>query len=235
MGVLLFVLIAAAVLGTLAYFNYKREQARRNALFQWATANKWQFAVTDNAWAMRWNGSPFGEGDTRRARNVIRGTWKSSPFVSFDYSYETHTSDGRGGSSTQVHRYTVASLALPADLPRLQVTPESVFSRLGHALGMADIDLASEDFNRAFRVNCPDPKFASDALPPRTMELLLSRTHFCWRIEVTDLICWWSGEQTAVAVTEALSTMSDVVAGIPSFVWHDHGYDAGSAPIGGTP
>ena len=235
MGPLLVFLVAAALVGTLVYFHYKREQARRNLLFQWATANKWQFSVMDNAWAMRWNGPPFGEGDMRRARNVIRGTWKSWPFVCFDYSYQTHTSDGRGGSSTQVYRFTVASVALPTDLPRLQVTPENVLSRVGHALGMSDIDLESEDFNRAFRVSCPDPKFASDALTPRTMQLLLSRTHFSWRIEVTDLICWWSGEQTAVAVTEALSTMSDVVAGIPSFVWHDHGYDAGSAPIGGTP
>lgn len=230
----LFVAIALAIGGVFAYFNYKREQARRNLLLQWATANKWQFTVADDAWAGRWNGPPFDEGDHRQVRNVISGGWKSRPFMSFDYSYQTHSSDGRGGRSTTTHRFTVVSVALPTDLPRLQVTPESLFSRVGHVFGMADIDLESEDFNRAFRVTCSDPKFASDALTPRTMELLLSRSHFSWRIEVTDLVCWWSGEQTAVAVTEALSTVCDVIAGIPTFVWHDHGYDAGSASIGGS-
>jgi hypothetical protein len=28
--------------------------------------------------------------------------------------------------------------------------------------------------------------------------------------------------------------MLDVVAAIPSFVWHDNGYDAGSATLGGA-
>jgi hypothetical protein len=231
---LVFVAIFLAVAGLLGYFHYKREQARRGLLFQWSTANKWQFSAADDSWTGRWNGAPFDEGDHRRARNVICGTWKSRPFASFDYSYETHSSNSNGGRSTSVHRYTVAALTMPTDLPRLQVTPENMLSRVGHALGMADIDLESEDFNRAFRVTCPDPKFASDALTPRTMQLLLSRTHFSWRTEVNNLVCWWSGEQTAVDVTEALSTMCDVVDGIPSFVWHDHGYDAGSASIGGT-
>jgi len=225
--------IFLVVAGVVAYFRYKKEQARTAQLLQWASANKWQFAVEDDAWAGRWNGPPFDEGDHRKVRNVISGGWKSWPFVSFDYSYQTHSSDGRGGRSTTTHRFTVVTVALPTDLPRLQVTPESVFSRVGHVFGMSDIDLESEDFNRAFRVTCSDPKFASDALTPRTMQLLLSRSHFSWRIEVTDLVCWWSGEQTAVAVTEALATMCDVIAGIPSFVWHDHGYDAGSASIGG--
>ena len=234
MGPYVFIVIVIAVLGVFAYLRYKREQARRGLLFQWATANKWQFAVACDWWAGRWNGPPFDEGDHRKVRNAISGNWKSQPFVSFDYSYETHTSNGNGGRSTTVHRCTVVALTLPTDLPRLQVTPESVFSRVGHAFGMSDIDLESEDFNRAFRVTCPDPKFASDTLTPRTMQLLLSRSHFSWRIEVSDLVCWWSGEQTAVAVTEAVSTMCDVIAGIPSFVWHDHGYDAGSTSVGGT-
>ncbi|MDQ1748557.1 MAG: hypothetical protein QOD07_2820 [Frankiaceae bacterium] len=234
MGVLVFVLVGLAVFGTLAYFNYKREQARRGALFQWATANKWQFAVEDDSLVGRWNGPPFGEGDHRRAGNVIYGASGSQRFVSFDYSYETHSSDGRGNSTTTVNRFTVVALALPTDLPRLQVTPESLLTRVGHAFGMSDIDLESEDFNRAFRVTCTDPKFACDALPPRTMQMLLSRPHVSWRIELTDLVCWWSGEQAAADVTVALSTMSAIVAGIPSFVWHDHGYDAGATSVGGS-
>ena len=229
-----FVAIFLVIAGVVAYFRYKREQARTAQLLQWASANNWQFAAADDAWAQRWNGPPFDEGDHRKVRNVISGGWQSRPFMSFDYSYETHSSNSNGSRSTTVHRFTVVSLALPTDLPRLQITPEGLLDRIGHVFGMADIDLESEDFNRAFRVTCSDPKFASDVLTPRTMQLLLSRSRFSWRTEVTDLVCWWSGEQTALAVTEALATMCDVIAGIPSFVWHDRGYDAGSASIGGS-
>lgn len=234
MSVFLLFALAAVVIGVGIYFNYKREQKRKALLAQWAAANKWTLLDEDDQWCSRWQGNPFGEGDHRRARNVLTGTWKGKPFASFDYSYQTHTSDGKGGTSTQTHRYAVSAVALPAYLPRLQVTPETLLTRFGNAVGLADIELESEDFNRAFRVHADDPKFASDVLSARTMQLLLSRTHLSWRIEGSDILCWQSGEQEPVAVTAAVATMLDVVAGIPSFVWHDHGSEAGSTAVGGA-
>ena len=234
MGTVLLFVAIAVVFGLVGYLHWKREQKRRALLAQWAAANKWTLLDEDDQWCSRWQGNPFGEGDHRRARNVLTGTWKGKPFVSFDYSYETHSSDGKGGTSTQTHRYAVTAVALPAYLPRLQVTPESLLTRFGNAVGLSDIELESEDFNRAFRVHANDPKFASDVLTARTMQLLLSRPHLSWRIEGSDIICWQTGEQEPVAVNAAVATMLDVVAGIPSFVWHDHGYDAGSTAVGGT-
>ena len=234
MGVFLLFLLVAVVIGVGVYFNYKREQKRRALLTEWAAANKWTLLDEDDQWCSRWQGNPFNEGDHRRARNVLTGTWKGKPFVSFDYSFQTHTSDGKGGTSTQTHHYAVSAVSLPAYLPRLQVTPESLLTRFGNAVGFADIELESEDFNRAFRVHANDPKFASDVLTARTMQLLLSRPRISWRIEGSDILCWQSGEQQPVAVNAAVSTMLDVVEGIPSFVWHDHGYDAGSTTVGGS-
>ena len=234
MGVFLLFALFVVVVGVGIYFNYKREQKRKALLAQWAAANKWTLLDEDDQWCSRWQGNPFGEGDHRRARNVLTGTWKGKPFVSFDYSYQTHSSNGKGGSTTETHNYAVSSVSLPAYLPRLQVTPESLLTRFGNAVGFADIELESEDFNRAFRIHADDPKFASDVLTARTMQLLLGRPHLSWRIEGADILCWQSGEQQPVAVNAAVATMLDVVAGIPSFVWHDHGYDAGSTAVGGT-
>jgi hypothetical protein len=221
-------------MGAFAYLNYKREQARRSLLLQWATSNQWQFTASDDSWCDRWQGEPFGEGDHRRAVNVVTGQWKDRPFSSFDYSYQTHSSDGKGNRTTTTHRYAVTALHLPAYLPRLQVGPESLLSRVGHAFGMSDIELESEDFNRAFRVTATDPKFASDVLAPRTMQMLMSHPGLSWRIEGVDVICWQGGEQRPADVMEALATMAAIVDGIPSFVWHDHGNDAGSSALGGT-
>lgn len=234
MGVGVFVVLGLAIVCTLVYFKWRSEQKRRSLLVEWAAANQWTFAARDDSWCGRWQGDPFGNGSNRRARNVLTGQWKGHPFASFDYSYETHTSNGQGGQQTETHYYAVSCVTLPTYLPRLQVTPENLLSRLGNALGLSDIELESEDFNRAFRVHANDPKFASDVLTARTMQMLLTRPRFSWRIEGSDILCWNQGEQHPAEVTARVATMLDVVAGIPSFVWHDNGYDAGSTALGGT-
>jgi hypothetical protein len=230
---LLFAAVAVVVVIG-AYMHWKREQKRRALLAEWAAANRWTLVDADDQWCSRWQGNPFGEGDHRRARNVLSGAWKGKSFVSFDYSYQTHSSNGKGGSSTQTHRYAVSAVALPTYLPRLEVTTETLLTRFGNAVGLCDIELESEDFNRAFRVHANDPKFASDVLTARTMQLLLGRPHVSWRIEGSDIVSWQAGEQEPAAVNAAVETMLAVVAGIPSFVWHDHGFDAGSTAVGGT-
>src|SRR4029079_1476722 len=96
-------------------------------LLQWSAGNGYNFAVEDDGWCSRWSGPPFNDGDHRRARNVVTGQLGDRPFAAFDYSYETHSSDGKGNRTTQTHHYVVSSLQLPAYLPTLQVTPESVF------------------------------------------------------------------------------------------------------------
>jgi hypothetical protein len=233
-GVVLVIVVGLVLVAIVGYYKWQREQKRRQLLLEWAVANNWTLQVEDDSLCSRWTRSPFDEGDHRRARNVLTGAWKGKPFVSFDYSYQTHSSDGRGGRSTTTHHFAVSAVQLPAYLPLLQVTPETMLSRLGNAVGLTDIELESEDFNRAFRVHANDPKFASDVLSPRTMELLLARPHFSWRVDGADILCWQSGEQEPVAVTAAVTTLLDVVAAIPSFVWHDHGSDAGSTALGGT-
>lgn len=234
-GVFFLFFIAFAVLvGYLAYRSYQQSKKRAEALMTWATQNGWQFEVEDDSWCQRWNGAPFNEGDHRRARNVIIGQANGRPFAAFDYSYQTHSSNGQGGSSTTTHHYFVFSLAMPTVLPMLQVTPESMFSRLGNAFGLTDIELESEDFNRAYRVHSNDPKFASDVLTPRTMEQLLAEPHLSWRIEGLDIMSWQNGTLTPQACSVVQSRLAMVIAGIPDFVWKDHGIDPGATTVGGS-
>lgn len=224
MGAIVVVLALAgiALVGYLAYRTHKREQQRREQLLVWTTTSGYGFVVEDDSWCSRWQGTPFGVGDSRRARNVVTGTLADYPFAAFDYSYETHSTDGQGNRTTTPHRYVVATLRLPTYLPRLQITPENVFSRLGNAIGLDDIELESEQFNRAFRVHSDDRKFASDVLTPRTMEFLLGRPDFSWRIEGADIIAWQDGELTPAVTVTMTGTLQRIAAGIPSFVWKDH-------------
>jgi hypothetical protein len=206
----------------LAYRSWKQEQKRREQLMAWAATNGYGFSVRDDSWCSRWSGPPFGQGDDRRALNVVTGQYADRPFVAFDYYYETHSTDSKGNRTTQTHNYVVTALRLAAWLPTLQVTPESVFSRIGNVLGFDDIELESEDFNRRFRVQAQDRKFASDVLNPRTMEALLRAPQASWRIEGVDILTWSTGRLLPGNIAPMTATLDLVLAGIPSFVWKDH-------------
>lgn len=235
MGVWLLFLVLLAGMIAVGVWMWQQDQKRRQALATFALNRGWTYAPSDDSWVERWTGPPFGQGDHRHARNVMTGTLSGEPLVAFDYSFQTHSTDGKGNTTTTTHRYAVCALHLPAYLPRLQVTPENLFTRFGNALGLDDIELESEDFNRRFRVHANDPKFASDVLSPRTMQTLLSRPAFSWRIDGADIVSWQNGRLTPTDLLMAASTMSSVMAGIPSFVWRDHGYEPGAAATGGTP
>lgn len=228
-----FLLVVSAA-GLVAYFvwSYLQESKRRQALQQFCASQGWSYTAEDDSFTVRWNGTPFGEGDRRKAKNVVQGSNRGVPFVAFDYQYDTETSDSRGNRQRQTHRYDVVALALPTVLPTLQVTPEGFLQRAAGAVGIGnDIDLESEDFNRRFSVHARQPKFASDVLTPRTMEALLAGPPTAWRIEMSDLVSWAGGTMKPVEVLARLSTLHHVVDGIPSFVWHDNGLVTG--PAGG--
>jgi hypothetical protein len=216
------VLAGLAVAGSIGYLLWLRERKRSEALFAWATANGWRFQVRNDAFAQRWHHHPFGEGDHRRARNICSGTRAGREFHAFDYSFQTHQSNGNGGRTTQTHRFAVCVVTLPTWLPLVQVTPENLLTRLGHAV-MPDIELESEEFNRAFRVEAIDAKFASDVLPARTMQLLLGHRGISLRIDGDSLFCWREGETGIATISDQLVAAESLISGIPGFVWRDHG------------
>ena len=230
--VALIVLAAVALISAIAYAIY-RNQKRLQALRQFCLGKGWAFVPHDNSYANRWQGYPFEQGRNRQARAVISGSYGNGGpdrrFVAFDYSFVTDDANNRrsGVNSSTTHNFAVCALQLPTYFPALKVTPENVLTRLGNAITGNDIELESEDFNRRFKVTCPDVKFACDVLPPRTMEALLARKPLSFRVQGQDLLCWESGQTTVVKLLERLSTLTTFVDGIPAFVWKDYGPDVG--------
>jgi hypothetical protein len=203
-------------------YAYQADKKRRAALQAFALSNGWTYAAADDRWCDRFAGSPFGTGDDRKARNILQGQHNGVPMIAFDYSYETHSTDSKGNRTTTTHRYAVCALQLPAPLPLLELSPETVLTRVAGALGVSDIELESEDFNRRYRVRARDPKFAYDVLNPRTMQALLGRPAQHMRLLDVDAVCWESGRLAPVELLARLSTLQTLIAGIPSFVWSDH-------------
>ena len=215
-----FVLLIGVV-AVLAVLGYRAEQQRRALLAQFATARGWSYERQRDEWAGYWNVTPFGYGTDRSAENVMTGQLGQVPFVAFDYSYKTSSTNSKGHRTTTTHEFVVVGVQLPAVLPSLCVTPENVLTRLGNAMGFDDVELESEDFNRRFRVSAGVPKFAYDVLHARMMEMLLTAPRPSWRIEGQWLLTWDNGKAKPADILADLDLASRIVAGIPSYVWAD--------------
>jgi Protein of unknown function (DUF3137) len=218
--------VAAVLVGA-----FLLDKKRRERIMAFCVARGWSYVDEDPTLPAQWQGDPFGTGDRRRARNVIRGNANSRDFVAFDYSYETHSTDSKGNRSTTTHRFAVYAVSIPAYLPTLQVCREGVFAKMAGAVGLtSDIDLESEDFNRAFKVRAADRKFAMDVLSPRTMEYLLQAPAAAWRIQGNSMLRWESGRLDPADIIVATSVLDRIADGIPAFVWKDHGDQPGYDP-----
>jgi Protein of unknown function (DUF3137) len=217
----------AALVGlfiTYAVYAYRKHQARLASLVQLCAARGWQFSPTD-PWGLprRWDGHPFDSGYDRTAEHVIAGEYEGHPLIAFDYSYKQDSTDSKGNRTTSTYRFAVVALGMPCALPALHVRPEGVLSRIGQVIGFEDIELESEDFNRRFRVRCPDKKFAMDVLSPRTMEHLLASGKSEFRFAGSDVLAFDSGCLDPVEILRAAHVMAGVIAGVPTFVWRDYG------------
>ena len=212
-----FAVVAALVL----WYGWYAAKKRRELFHSFALAQGWTWVARDDSWTERFAGDPFGQGDDRTACNVLTGAFRGRGMVAFDYSYETHTTDSQGHTSTTTHRYAICAVALPAPLPSFELVPEGFLGRVGTMLGMQDIELESEDFNRRFRVRCEEPKLAYDLLPARTMEALLARPALHVRLRGTDALCWEDGSHSPSELLARLDTLSTLLDGVPSYVWSD--------------
>jgi hypothetical protein len=219
--VTLLVLAGILLVAGAAWYGWAQAKKRRELFHQVALSHGWTWVGRDDQWTERFDGTPFGEGDHRRALNVLTGTYRDRSLVAFDYSYQTHSTDGQGHQSTTTHRYAVCVLGMPAYLPTFELTPEGLLGRVGTMLGMQDVELESEDFNRRYRVRCEDPKLAYDLLPARTMEMLLARPALHLRLAGAEALCWERGAHTPAQLLARLDTLDALLAGAPSFVWSD--------------
>lgn len=206
-----------------AAWQLTRTSRRRERLAAFAIARGWTFEMADPTLLHRWFGPPFGRGERPEATAVVRGIVGGRPMTAFEYTYETVRDQDNHFRAKQ--RFSIVVIETPAFLPSVTVMPERRFGRLETALGTSqDIELESEAFNRAFRVTARNARAASDLLPPRTMQMLLSRPPFTFRVEGRDIVSWQPGGLEPMDLFRRATTMDAFADGIPDFVWADHGY-----------
>ncbi|RNL59970.1 DUF3137 domain-containing protein [Nocardioides marmoriginsengisoli] len=225
-GIFLIGLVVVALVG---YFGYLAAKKRREEFSAMAAARGWTWVERDDRFVDRFSGSPFGTGDDRKALNVVTGPYDGRPMVAFDYSYtttETSTdAQGRTSTRTVTHPFSVIALDVGVALPELSVSPEGFFGRLVGRLINNDIELESEQFNRAFTVHCPDRKFATDVLHPLMMEYLLTVPDLSWSFRDGGLVAITSGQHSMASLDATLTAIDGILDRIPPFVRQQLGLD----------
>ena len=209
-----FLAVAVAVV----VFSYLAAKKRREAMVAYAAGRGWRFEAEQPLLVDRFTGPPFGLGFGRRAYNVLYGSHESRDLVSFDYEYKTQTTNGKQ-TTTQVHRFSVLGLSMGIVMPPLSVDPENFLERFVGRLTGNDIDLESEEFNRAFTVACPDRKFASDVLHPQMMEFLLEHRQVGFRFEQDSMLMIAHGQRTPAQIDATIQVMDGITDRVPEFVW----------------
>ncbi len=221
---LLFVGFLALVV-VVVVVGHLQAKKRREGLAAYAASQGWTYTEQDQSLLDRFEGAPFGTGQDREAFNVLRGTAHERPVVVFDYEYVTTstTTDAEGHTKTErhTHSFSVMAVNTGAVMPALEVTPEGLVQRFFGRLTNSDIELESEDFNRAFTVTCPNRRFASDVLHPRMMEQLLRWPELAWRFDADSLLAIRPGKHDIPEIEAKLAALDAILDNIPDFVWRE--------------
>ncbi|GAA2118458.1 hypothetical protein [Nocardioides bigeumensis] len=224
-GVLVVLLFGAVALLAVvaAIAGHRAAQRRRQDLAVLAGRRGWTFVERDDQWTRRFTGPPFGLGHGQQTRNIVAGQFEGRGFVAFDHTYFTTerstNAQGHSQSREQRHDHTVVALNTGTPLPALSVAPEGFFGRLVGRVTGNDIELESEDFNRAFTVTCPSPRFASDVLHPRMMELLLTQPNLAFRFDGPSVLTVRDGTAPLPEIETRLALLDAIVDEVPEHVW----------------
>lgn len=220
MSPLVFILLLVAVFGVLAYWGWRAEQARRQALAAFAAARGFSFAPDkDHAMAARHGFlDRLAQGSNRYVFNRMTGRHRDYPVTVFDYHYETHSTDSKGHRQTHHHYLSCYLLELPRAFPELTLAPEGLLSKFAQMLGYDDIDFESHEFSRRFCVRARDKKFAYDVCHARMIEHWLAHPPENLEIEGAVMATVRSSRLDPERIGPILDGLADTRALLPAYL-----------------
>jgi hypothetical protein len=159
--------VAVAVGG----WQLRRRASRQRRLMLLCQRAGLDFAPVDLSAGTAW--LPFPMFGRRRSgtENVVWERARGPEIRAFDYWYEEPAADR---PVTPKRHLTCAVVPLEASVPRLRVAPRDLDDDLRAVLGLREVELELEAFNRRFAVESEDERFAIAFLEQRMMEALLA-------------------------------------------------------------
>lgn len=209
------VLVVTVVALVDAWTAGKRHRA---ALARVAFHNGLAFSPDDPYGLAGWGFELFTRGTSEVCRNVMTGTWKGHHVRLAEYAYKR-----RQGPDSRPQEFSVLLVAIDARVPHVRIRYEVPFPPW-----VDDIKFESEQFNRRFRVQADDRRFAFKLLDARMIAWLLA-TAGSHSYEVGGM---WVLVYTRRLPPERLTTLLNAGIGfiehIPRLVWADYGVEKSS-------
>jgi hypothetical protein len=153
--------------------GYQDTQRRKAGIAATVAMHHLGHVDEDPARTAYFSSAPFGIGDSRRARDIVWGTFAGRPFETFAYSYETHSTDAEGKPTTTTHSFQITWVPLPGPLPTLRLMSDNALLRGLTHLGARDLDVESHEFNQLWKVVADDERIGHAILTPRMIERFL--------------------------------------------------------------
>ena len=117
----------------------------------------------------------FRKGDGREVQDVV---WRERPdglaTRAFDFSYFVETKDDFGRVHRSHTHFTCVMAQVDGSWPEVSITREGFVERALDLVGLGDIELESDEFNRRFALRSPDRRFAVTLVDARMIDFLLS-------------------------------------------------------------
>jgi hypothetical protein len=211
----------ALLVGVVA-LGYRRWQRRRSEGLQRLCLERgWQYTSRNDALVTEW--APdfplFEAGDPPRRCTDIVVVQRGKLTVTFaDYSHREADVDAEGRHTTSTKRHAVAVAALPAALPAVRLAGENVLSRLGRTIGLRDIEIGVEAFDRRFRIK-GDEATARSLLQPATVQLLLAQPYDTWELSGSRLLVTRPGRWQVEDYTTVAGLVEQFTAAVPRHLW----------------
>jgi hypothetical protein len=190
-------LIVFVGLGLASIAAWKHAADRGRRMERLAVANGFDFSHDDRAGLTTLPFQLFSEGDGSMVHNVITGRAPDgAPARVFDFTYFVETKEVENNffraedelklesrSSRRYYRFSCCVTELPTAWPHLIIDPERLGRKLLKKLGLHDVDIESEAFNRDYAVTCDDRRFAELLIDPGIADLILG-TEKKFRFEI---------------------------------------------------
>jgi hypothetical protein len=165
------VLVAAAVALAGAWWRWRRGAARQRRLMLLCMRAGLDFAPVDLFGDTAWLPFPMFGRPRHGTENVVWERARGTVIRAFDFWYEDPAPDR---TVSPRRRLTCAVVPLGAGARRLRIAPRDLDDDLKDLLGLREIELELEEFNRRFAVRTEDERFAIAFLEQRMMEALLA-------------------------------------------------------------
>mgnify|MGYP000517316979 CR=1 FL=1 len=154
----------------------------------------------------------------RYAFNVLEGDCQGHPVRVFDFHNEIRRSS-KGRPTTERRHLSCFVLEHQLAAPELLILSESRPLRLGKTFGLPDIDFESNEFSRAFVVQCKDKRFAYDICHTRMMEYLLAHRDLSIEIERNCLSLSFDRRLKVAEIPQRLEQLLEIRDLFPNYLF----------------